>query len=274
MENKKIKFLSLLILLPFLIFFWPVQLYGETSYIMLLGNSMYPTIESGTFVVVKPEPQYYLGDIVAFVNEDNRNVIHRIVEETEQGFITKGDNNDRNDPGFVTSENMVGRTLFVVPYMGFTSLFLQTPIGMSIFGIWILVMFAKNRPKKNKTGNQESFIIFKIAFASVLINYILIQTAIGIDYDMTKVVNIPFTEYFEPSIANTLLFSLFSMAIFMLYYFVQNLQSKNSDEIKSLKLIFSLGGIMILVLQSISIIRIVPFFINIINEQELFPSIF
>ena len=274
MKHGKIKLLSLLLILPLLIYFWPVQLSGNTSYIMLLGDSMYPTIESGTFVIVKPEQEYFLGDIIAFVNEDNRNVVHRIVEQTDEGFITKGDNNRKIDPKVVPLENVVGRSIFVVPYVGFTSLFLQTPLGISIFGIWALAMFAKNRPKKSNKEGQESFLILKIGFISVLINYVMTQSALGININSSKLMNIPFSNILEPSIANTVSFSMLSIAIFMLYFFVRSIQDKKTDETKLLKLIFSLGGIMILVLQLISIINIIPFFVNIINEQELISSLF
>lgn len=274
MKLRKIKLFSLLLILPLLIYFWPVQLSGNTSYILLLGDSMYPTIESGTFVIVKPEQEYFLGDIIAFVNEDNRNVVHRIVEQTDEGFITKGDNNRNKDPKVVPLENVVGRSIFVAPYVGFTSLFLQTPLGISIFGIWALTMFAKSRPKKSKKEGQESFLIFKIGFISVLINYIMTQCALGININSSKLMNIPFSNILEPSIANTVSFSMLSIAIFMLYFFVRSISNKKTDETKFLKLIFSLGGIMILVLQLISIINIIPFFVNIINEQELISSLF
>ena len=109
MKNVKIKLFLLLLLLPVAIYLWPSQIYGNTSYIMLLGNSMSPTIESGTFVIVKSEQDYFLGDIIAFINEDNRNVVHRIIEKTDTGYITKGDNNPRDDPGIVKMEDIVGK---------------------------------------------------------------------------------------------------------------------------------------------------------------------
>ncbi len=274
MKLSKIKLLFLLLILPLLIYFWPVQLSGNTSYIMLIGDSMYPTIESGTFVVVQPEQEYFLGDIIAFVNEDTRNVVHRIIEQTDDGFITKGDNNRNKDPKVVPLENVVGRSIFIIPYVGFTSLFLQTPIGISIFGIWAFVMFARSRPKTSKKEGQENFLILKIGFISVLIHYVLAQSALAIDINYSKLMNIPFSNILEPSIANTLSFSLLSLAIFVLYYFVRSIQDKKTDETKLLKLIFTLGGIMILILQLISILNIIPFFVQIINEQELIPSLF
>jgi len=263
MKNNKFKFLLFLLLLPVLVYFWPAQLYGDANYIMLLGNSMHPTIESGTFIVVKPDQNYFVGDIIAFVNEDQRNVVHRIVENTEDGFITKGDNNPKNDPKIIPMDAVLGRAIFVLPYVGFTSLFLQTPIGMSLFGIWALAMFGKKKSRANKYGSQ-SFLILKITIASVMINYALTQSALAINVNSAKIMTIFFSEYFVPSVANTIYFSLLSMAVFALYFFMHVLQKKESDKVKPLKLLFTLTGVVILVVQIIGIINIVPFFINLI----------
>ena len=242
-------------------------MYGNTSYIMLIGNSMHPTIESGTFIISRPEQQYFLGDIIAFVNEDDRNVVHRIVKQTDEGFITKGDNNPRIDPKVVPLENVVGRALFVIPYIGFTSMFLQTSVGMSIFGIFVLAMFVKAKPNKNKISGYENTLVFRAAFIANIVNYALILSALITDIHVSKIVKIPFSNYFEPSIANTLSFCMISIVILVLYLIDHSLEGKKTDTAKHLKLIFSLGGIMILLLQLISIINILPFFMNVLNEQ-------
>ena len=272
MNQKKSKILLVIFLIPILVYFWPVQMYGDTGYIMLLGNSMYPTIESGTFVITKPEQNYLLGDVIAFVNEDNLNVVHRIVEITEEGYITKGDNNRKNDPVVVPIENVIGRTIFIIPYMGFTSLFLQTPIGMSIFVIWALVMFSKRKPEKSKVKVKESFLIFKLAFVSIISNYVLTQSALAINHNASKIMTIPFEGYFDPSIANTLSFALYTIGIFVLYFLIKGIKLKKKSDEKPMKLIFTLGAIMIFAINLIGTINIVPFFMNLINEQsEIIP---
>ena len=148
MENKKIKLLTLLLILPLAVYFWPAQLYGDTTYIMLSGNSMKGTIDGGTFVILKPEQEYLEGDIIGFINEDNKKVIHRIIQVTDEGFITKGDNNQRKDTGIQSLDKVFGRTIIVVPYLGFTSMFVQSPLGLSIFGVWVLAMFMIKKPDK------------------------------------------------------------------------------------------------------------------------------
>lgn len=270
MNTKKIKILTLLLVIPLLVYFWPSQLYGETTYIMLIGNSMKGTIDSGTMLVVKSEQQYIVGDIIAFVNEDGRSVVHRIVEQTDKGFITKGDNNPKNDPKVIPLENVVGRSILVVPFAGFTTMFLQTPLGMSIFGIWALIMFSKNKHKKSNKPTQENFIIFKIGIISVFANYILTQSALGINGHLSKTMNIPFSNIFQPTTANTITFSMLMITIFVLYYFVR-IQDKKTNDVKTVKLILSLGVIMIMVFQIISMLNVIPFWTNMINELGIIP---
>ncbi|AJW70530.1 signal peptidase I [Nitrosopumilus adriaticus] len=274
MKHNKVKVAFLLCLLPIVIYFWPAQLHGDTTYIMLVGNSMYPVIESGTFVVLKQDQKYIIGDIIGFVNEEEKNVVHRIVKQTDEGFITKGDNNRKNDPGIVPVDEVIGRTIFVIPYVGYTSLFLQTPIGISIFGIWALIMYSKNKDKQSKKNHTESFVIYKIGIISVLINFVLTQAVLGFDIRLAKTMNIPLSNYLEPSIANSASFGLLVMSFIMLYVFSRKIQNNKSDDIKPLKLIFALGGIMLLVLQAMSAMNTIPILIKILNENELIPPLF
>ena len=75
---------------------------------------MLPTILPGSFVVIKEAPSYQIDDIVAFTQESGRlqkTIVHRIIDETEQGFVIKGDNNARKDAGFPTADDIRGKVL-------------------------------------------------------------------------------------------------------------------------------------------------------------------
>lgn len=69
------------------------QAWGWT---MVSGTSMQPTLEHGDFTFIVPyfagksgSPQ--VGNIIAFEDSMGHKVVHRIVDTTEQGYITKGD---------------------------------------------------------------------------------------------------------------------------------------------------------------------------------------
>jgi len=262
------KVIPLFFLFPLLIYFWPAQLYGNTNYIMLVGESMTPTIESGTLIITQLE--YFLGDIVAFVNEDSTNVVHRIVEESKEGFVTKGDNNRRNDPGIITNEDILGRATFVLPYFGFVSMFIRTPLGMVIFGIFAVVMLAPKRSHKKKTVNKQSFAVYYAAFTANAINYVITQMALGDNILFAKTISIPFTNFFEPFLASTISFAMLSMSILTLYFIARNTDS-DSKEKNPIKWIFAIGALMILITQMLSILVILPILVRLI--EELFLSI-
>ncbi len=75
------------------------QAWGWT---MVSGESMKPALEHGDFTFIVPyfagksgSPQ--AGDIIAFEDSMGHKVVHRIVDTTEQGYVTKGDANPDAD---------------------------------------------------------------------------------------------------------------------------------------------------------------------------------
>lgn len=98
------------------------KLAGIWPYI-ILSSSMEPTIPTGSLVFVNTkDKQAANGDIVTFSmtnGKDEITVTHRIVETTDEGFITKGDNNEVNDLKLLTADRIVGTYAASVPYAGY-----------------------------------------------------------------------------------------------------------------------------------------------------------
>jgi signal peptidase len=98
------------------------------------SESMEPTIDTGEAFVTIPgivAGDVEVGDVVVFQAEeiqDGRLTTHRVVEETDGGYITQGDNNPFTDQGNgeppVTEEQIVGVAwqpsgdVMTVPYVG------------------------------------------------------------------------------------------------------------------------------------------------------------
>tara|TARA_Y100000034_G_C6908083_1_gene422062 strand:- start:1583 stop:2107 length:525 start_codon:yes stop_codon:yes gene_type:complete len=75
------------------------------------GNKIYGSHVKGTgsmkpsigpysiylYILNFTEEDIHIGDIVVIEREEENNLIHRIVEITEEGYITKGDNNNFRD---------------------------------------------------------------------------------------------------------------------------------------------------------------------------------
>lgn len=106
-------------------------------------KSMEPTIMTGDLIITKEAEfdKLQVGDIISFLSEEQDTVIiktHRIIKVNEQNgvktYVTKGDNNDAEDEGYVSEEDFVG--LYSgkkVGHLGTVLSFLQSRVGFFIF---------------------------------------------------------------------------------------------------------------------------------------------
>lgn len=144
---------SLLIIVAILaIMLAGVRLFGITPYTVLSG-SMEPSIHVGSLIyTVKPDTsKLEVGDVITYVIEGGTVVTHRIIEvvpdENDASvlrFKTKGDNNNTADTGEpIHQNNVLGKMLFTIPYLGYLAWFVQNPPGSYItigFGIVLILL--------------------------------------------------------------------------------------------------------------------------------------
>lgn len=110
--------------------------FGWKPFIVLSG-SMETKILAGDVVVVKEVDTQTLkkGDIIAF-KENDIVITHRIdeivQEDGETKYITKGDNNNTRDNGYVLPSQVEGLYEFRIARLGNLAMFIQTPIGMIV----------------------------------------------------------------------------------------------------------------------------------------------
>ena len=119
------------------------KLLGMTP-LAVLSGSMEPTYHVGSLIYVKDaDPQeVQIGDPITFKISDDTMVTHRVVaiDAEAQTFQTKGDANDNVDGGAVAYENLVGKPVFTVPYMGYLAVYANTTTGMIVMVTVILVI--------------------------------------------------------------------------------------------------------------------------------------
>jgi len=108
--------------------------YGKA---VVATGSMEPTIEPGDMIVFHEQENYEVGDIVVFEAENF--VTHRIIETTENGFITQGDANNTDD-GEILRELVIGKVVFIIPKVGYAVDFLKSPFGILVMVIGLLVL--------------------------------------------------------------------------------------------------------------------------------------
>lgn len=121
-----------------MVLMWPVALGGSTSYVVVTGKSMEPTLHAGDFVVLRTG-EYQVGDVVSYEPFDDvpAQVIHRIIDMEEDGtYILQGDNNSFVDPYFPTADEVNGKFVFSIPKIGEVTWFLAKPL---VWGSLLLI---------------------------------------------------------------------------------------------------------------------------------------
>ncbi|MEM2760152.1 MAG: signal peptidase I, partial [Nitrososphaerales archaeon] len=215
--------------LPLLLYLWPSLLGGDTEYVTVYGTSMLPTFPPGSLAITKKMLSYDVGDIVAFNDSElKRTVVHRIIEEVNGGFITKGDNNRANDHGVLRPDDVIGEVVFITPYLGYPVIMLKNPVVMTLTVLALAALMPTKKKKANpKAKSTDSF--FLPAIITNLVTYVIVQ--IHIAMGMTPKAD-AYTSFlfriFEPSFASTLSFATWFLAIMGVYLALAHYQSKNS----------------------------------------------
>ena len=98
---------------------------------MVTSNSMRPAFSTGALVVVAPEANYQIGQVITYqASKDEQDIVtHRIVGRDGGGFITKGDANNIEDERIVSENQIKGRVVFHLPLAGYAVNFIQRPLG-------------------------------------------------------------------------------------------------------------------------------------------------
>ena len=252
--RKKLNIIIGIAIIPIIIYLWPAALGGSTEFLLVQGNSMLGTIEPGSFVITKEKSKYEVDDIISYTSDrysafQGRTLVHRIIEETDRGFILKGDNNPKNDPGRVTPNMINGEVVFFTPFLGYLLLIMRNPLVMGVLAVVMLMAQFKKKKKKGqpeleveqkpKKKKNKNYVLFVPALVINLIAYLVIQVSYEAGINQPKAD--PFTTFLytvsEPYIASTVSFALYFFLIIGLYYF-----AKTYDTIP--RKILSSGGVL------------------------------
>ncbi len=85
--------------------------------VRVLSGSMSPEILEGDMAYIRQckENAVVPGDVIAFRTENDQLVLHRLIEKTSEGLVTKGDANEHEDFSTADPANVVGTLLFSLP---------------------------------------------------------------------------------------------------------------------------------------------------------------
>ncbi len=126
------------ICIAFFIFSSRMSIFGLHSYTVVTG-SMEPTIHTNSAIFTVPA-SYKIGDIITFKRGDIT-VTHRIIGTKNNQFETKGDANKAADSIFVNKNEVFGKVIFEIPYIGKLTTFSKTISGFNLLIVIPTILF-------------------------------------------------------------------------------------------------------------------------------------
>ena len=150
---------------------------GNYAVKIVKSGSMEPAIKTGSVIVIKPDAEYKVGDIITFGKDDKRNIptSHRIsavrMVQGKMLYTTKGDANNASDAKEISQNEIIGRVVFKIPYLGYVLDMAKKPIGFfllivipalaivydEIVKIWKEVRKMKKRKMKRFSDPKKAY---------------------------------------------------------------------------------------------------------------------
>ncbi|MEO8273097.1 MAG: signal peptidase I [Chloroflexota bacterium] len=129
---------------------------GPATYVVVRGDSMVPTYETGALVIVHASERYGIGDVVAYrVPEGELGagllVIHRIVDgDAAAGYVLQGDNNPAPDPWRPRARDIAGSAWLAIPGVGRAISFLLQPAALAALASALMVGWLVRRSPRQQ----------------------------------------------------------------------------------------------------------------------------
>ena len=117
---------------------------------VIVSGSMEPELPVGSVCLVNcqnKEPE--VGDMISYKAQDTI-ITHRVIEKTDDGYITKGDSNSVADPGIVKPKQIFGTCIYSVPKIGYAVMFMKTLKGIVLIAIGVVCFGLIGRLLENR----------------------------------------------------------------------------------------------------------------------------
>lgn len=132
---------------------------GGWHIFVVQSGSMEPAIKTGSMVFVVPRPNYQANDVITFfansadtnLKKPNSTVTHRLVSLQEDPktkvvtYQTKGDANNAPDKDPIHRGSILGKVIFIVPFLGYLVAFTKTQVGFILLIIMpsVLIIYGE-----------------------------------------------------------------------------------------------------------------------------------
>lgn len=104
----------------------------NTSVGLIVSGSMEPNLPKGSVTIIRGQESYEAGDIITYIDKNDRSITHRIDEIKDGKIIPKGDANKYADRA-ITQDQIVGEVVF-----SFSAIYLI----LLFCGLQIIAVFA------------------------------------------------------------------------------------------------------------------------------------
>ena len=158
LKNNIFKIIYILVLIYLIIFiptFW-----GKNPLVVISG-SMEPTLKVGGILYYEKIDlnDFKEGDILVYeLNEHT--ISHRIVDITDNGFLTKGDNNNSIDTYEVENMQVIGKgTNWSIPYIGYYAYFVYNHKYLLFISVGVIIidlLVDSYSDRKRRLANEEN----------------------------------------------------------------------------------------------------------------------
>lgn len=128
---------------------------GNIGMIIEKDESMKKTINKNDLVIINRRIDKLKEDDIIAINKENKTIISKIyqIEENNNIIFTKGDNNIYPDNDIYKKENIEGKFVFKIPFIGFLFILLQSKIMTVITIVLLVFKFLINKEGKRRTIN-------------------------------------------------------------------------------------------------------------------------
>jgi signal peptidase I len=163
-NRRLLKALSTAVAFVLMIIAWvilaPIQVGGQTAYVIVNGNSMEPRFHRGDLVILHQAADYQVGDIATYRHPTVGPVIHRIIAREGDAYVFKGDHNGWVDPYRPVQAEIIGKYWQDVPSAGKIIEQLRTPwvmalLAAAIGGVYLITWsggktWSQSRPRQGR----------------------------------------------------------------------------------------------------------------------------
>lgn len=133
-----------------------INIFGYKSYI-IKTNSMEPTINNNDVIITKKveKDEIKTGDVITFIQRGEI-ITHRITQINSDGvYTTKGDNNNMEDTFKITYEDIEGKHVLTIPYLGKIVQALDNKIVFLIITLIVLIFIFRAIQKQEKRESRK-----------------------------------------------------------------------------------------------------------------------